>query len=112
MMVVIFEFEVAEGRDPDYFDLAQGLRGALEGTDGFLSIERFRSLANDRKYVSLSYWRDDAAVAAWREQVDHRQAQAQGKSGIFKEFRLRVAEVAREIRFKAGKRETIDYKAA
>ncbi len=84
------------GRDADYFAIAARLRGELEKVDGFVSVERFKSLAEEGKYLSLSTWRDEAAVAAWREQADHRVAQARGKDEIFADFRIRVAEVSRD----------------
>lgn len=96
MVVVIFEVTMKAGRDEDYFAIAAALRGELERIDGFVSVERFKSLAEEGKYLSLSTWRDEAAVAAWREQADHRAAQARGKDEIFADFRIRVAEVRRD----------------
>lgn len=96
MIAVIFEVETNEGRAQDYFDLAAELRPRLDELDGFISVERFRSLADDGKFVSLSFWRDEAAVRAWREHAEHRLAQAEGKAGIFADFRIRVAEVVRD----------------
>jgi len=100
MMAVIFEVEMNEGQDPRYFELAARLRPELETIDGFISVERFRSLANERKYLSLSFWRDEAAVSRWRAHLQHQDAQRQGKSGIFRDFRIRVAEVARDYSLK------------
>jgi heme-degrading monooxygenase HmoA len=96
MLAVIFEVEMNPGRDQDYFDLAASLRAELAAVDGFLSVERFQSLTNDGKYVSISFWRDEQAVKAWREHAEHRMAQAQGKQSIFADFRIRVAEVVRD----------------
>ncbi len=96
MMAVIFEVWPREGRAQDYFDLAAELRPELEKIDGFISVERFRSLAEEDKYVSISFWRDAAAVEAWREQADHRRAQATGRAELFADFRIRVAEVVRD----------------
>lgn len=96
MIAVIFEVVPREGRGDAYFDLAAELRPELEKIDGFISVERFQSLANEGKYVSLSFWRDEAAVAAWREHARHRLAQAKGKAEIFADFRIRVAEVVRD----------------
>ena len=96
MHAVIFEVEPEQGRRQDYLDIAARLRPELEKIDGFLSIERFESLTNPGKILSLSFWRDEAAVAAWRRQEQHRAAQRAGRSGIFHTYRLRVAEVVRD----------------
>jgi heme-degrading monooxygenase HmoA len=96
MIAVIFEVWPADGRKADYLDYAARLRGDLERIDGFVSIERFQSLADSGKVLSLSFWRDEAAVAAWRRHVGHRAAQAAGRSGIFRDYRLRVAAVVRD----------------
>jgi heme-degrading monooxygenase HmoA len=84
------------GRDQDYFELAGSLKPELEGIDGFISVERFQSVSNEGKYVSVSFWRDEQAVKAWREHAGHRLAQTQGKGEIFADFRIRVAEVIRD----------------
>jgi heme-degrading monooxygenase HmoA len=96
MIAVIFEVTPAPGRKEEYLDLAARLRPALEQTDGFISIERFASLTNEGKVLSLSFWRDEAAVRRWRELEAHRAAQARGRAGIFSDYRLRVAGVLRD----------------
>ena len=96
MIAVIFEVRMKPGRDGEYFDLAAELRPELERIEGFVSVERFRSMTDEGKYVSLSFWRDHSAVAAWREHADHRLAQGKGKKEIFADFRIRVAEVVRD----------------
>ncbi|MBL8665277.1 MAG: antibiotic biosynthesis monooxygenase [Candidatus Odyssella sp.] len=96
MIVVIFELEPQPGRRQDYFDLAAALRPQLEAIDGFVSVERFESLQQAGKLLSLSFFRDEAAVAAWRKAEGHRLAQARGRAGIFAGYRLRVAAVLRD----------------
>jgi heme-degrading monooxygenase HmoA len=96
MIAVIFEVIPAPGRKQEYLDLAASLRPALEQTDGFISIERFASLTNDGKVLSLSFWRDEEAVRRWRELEGHRAAQARGRGGVFSDYRLRVATVLRD----------------
>lgn len=96
MIAVIFEVWPAEGRTDQYLDLAAALRPELEGVDGFVSIERFRSLVDPGKLLSLSFWRDEAAVQAWRNRPTHRATQARGRSGVFAGYRLRVAGVLRD----------------
>ncbi|MDP6351041.1 MAG: antibiotic biosynthesis monooxygenase family protein [Alphaproteobacteria bacterium] len=112
MMMVIFEFKVREGQVETYFGLAGALRAEVEAVDGFLGIERFESVGEPGKFVSISVWRDAAAIAAWRAQADHRGAQDQGKAQVFEEFRLRVVEVTREILFDAGERRVVNHRAA
>ena len=96
MIAVIFEVWPQEDRRQEYFDLAAELRLQLSQIDGFISIERFESLSELGKVLSLSFWRDEKAVAAWRNLAAHREAQAAGRGGIFKDYRLRIAEVARD----------------
>jgi heme-degrading monooxygenase HmoA len=96
MIAVIFEVWAAEGRQADYLDYAAQLSGELERVDGFISIERFQSLKDPGKLLSLSFWRDEVAVAAWRSHAKHRAAQAAGRSGIFRDYRLRVAGIVRD----------------
>ena len=96
MIAVIFEFTAAEGRFPDYKALAEGLSDEVRKVDGFLSIERFQSISDPTRFVSLSFWRDEEAVRKWRNLQKHREAQAKGRGGIFCEFRLRVCTVLRD----------------
>ena len=96
MIAVIFELTPAPGRRQEYFDLAAGLAGELKAIDGFLSIERFESVSNPGRFVSLSFWRDEEAVRKWRNLQQHREAQAKGRGGIFAAYRLRVAQVLRD----------------
>ncbi len=96
MIAVIFEVEPHDGRKQAYFDIAADLKPLLEGIDGFLSIERFESLVNPGKILSLSFWRDEQAVQSWRRLEQHRQAQAAGRGGLFRGYRLRIAEVMRD----------------
>ena len=96
MIAVIFEVVPAPGRKQEYLDLAAELRPALEKMDGFISIERFESLTSEGKILSLSIWRDENAVKRWRQFEGHRMAQAKGRSGVFSEYRLRVAAVIRD----------------
>ncbi|MGO4570624.1 antibiotic biosynthesis monooxygenase family protein [Microvirga sp. 2TAF3] len=96
MIAVIFEVEPREGHRDDYLAIAASLRPLLDEIDGFISIERFVSLTQPGKILSLSFWRDEAAVKAWRLQTEHRLAQARGRAEIFEQYRLRVAEVSRD----------------
>lgn len=96
MIAVIFEVTPhPEARD-EYLGIAADLRPLLDGIDGFISIERFESLAQPGRLLSLSFWRDEAAVAAWRGLRAHRAAQARGRAEVFADYRLRIAEVARD----------------
>lgn len=100
MIAVIFEVWPAEGRAGEYFDVAASLKADLERVDGFISVERFESLITKGKYLSLSFWRDEAAVRAWRNLAGHRGAQAMGRGGVFANYRLRVASVVRDYGLK------------
>ena len=96
MFAVIFEVQPKPGRKQDYLDLAAALRADLEKIEGFISIERFESLAGNGKILSLSFWRDGDAVRRWREHDRHRRAQAKGRSEIFADYRISVVEVVRQ----------------
>ncbi|TPN47027.1 MULTISPECIES: antibiotic biosynthesis monooxygenase [unclassified Mesorhizobium] len=96
MIAVIFEVEPAEGKRDAYLGIAAKLRPLLDGIDGFISIERFQSLAGPDRILSLSFWRDEEAVKAWRNTEEHRQAQKAGRGGIFAGYRLRIAHVVRD----------------
>jgi heme-degrading monooxygenase HmoA len=96
MIAVIFEVWPADGHKQTYLDIAAGLKPELELIDGFISIERFQSLVDDKKLLSLSFWRDEAAVKAWRNVEHHRQAQAAGRGGVLQDYHLHVAAVVRD----------------
>jgi heme-degrading monooxygenase HmoA len=96
MIAVIFEAFPTEGKWEEYLDIAASLWPELSKIEGFISIERFQSLTNKGKVLSLSFWRDEESVAQWRNVELHRQAQANGRSAIFDDYRLRVAHVLRD----------------
>jgi heme-degrading monooxygenase HmoA len=96
MYAVIFEVQPHAGQGAAYLDIAASLRAELTRIDGFISIERFESLTNKGKYVSISYWRDEEAIRAWRTHAEHQVAQRQGRQHIFADYQIRVAQVVRD----------------
>jgi heme-degrading monooxygenase HmoA len=94
MIAVIFEFTPVQGRFVDYKALADGLAENLSNHDGFISVERFESITNKGKIVSLSFWRDEEAVGNWRNL--HRDAQKHGRGGVLASYRMRVSQVLRD----------------
>ncbi|MBZ9789478.1 antibiotic biosynthesis monooxygenase [Rhizobium sp. 3T7] len=96
MIAVIFEVLPFMGERHTYLDLAGELRGELEMIDGFISIERFESLTNRGKLLSLSFWRDEEAVKTWRNLEAHRAAQHAGRNGVFADYRLRIGHIVRD----------------
>lgn len=96
MYAVIFEAEFPAQCQSRYLELAEELKPLLAEVDGFLSIERFQSLSQPGKILSLSWWRDEAALLAWRTQFDHQAAQHEGRSALFSHYRIRVASVVRD----------------
>lgn len=96
MIAVIFEVTLAAGGEAGYLAHAEALRPQLAQIDGFIAIERFRSLSQPERLLSLSFWRDEAALAQWRRLEAHRQAQEAGRGGLFAGYRLRVAQVVRD----------------
>jgi heme-degrading monooxygenase HmoA len=110
MIAVVFEVWPHDRRA--YLDIAAALRPLLGYIDGFISIERFESLAEPGKLLSLSFWRDEEAVARWRNLEAHRAAQAKGRGGVLRDYRLRVAEVARDYGFEDRAQAPSDNRAA
>lgn len=96
MIAVIFEVEPADGQKEAYLEVAAKMRPLLEEVDGFISVERFQSLTNPGKLLSLSFFEDEAAVERWRTLTAHRGAQTKGRAGLFAGYRLRVAGVIRD----------------
>jgi heme-degrading monooxygenase HmoA len=96
MIAVIFEVWPTEAGRREYLDIAAALRRLLDGIDGFISIERFESLAEPGKLLSLSFWRDERAVEEWRRVEAHRSAQTRGRGVLFADYRLRIADVMRD----------------
>ena len=96
MVAVIFEVKPKiEGKE-EYMTIAAGLRSFLENRDGFISIERFQSLSEEGKILSLSFWQDEAAIEKWRNLLEHRAVQKKGRESLFHSYRIRVAQVVRD----------------
>ena len=96
MIVVIFESWPKPGKRSAYLDMASALMPLVEKIDGFISVERFQSVSEDGKMVAISYWRDEAAVMAWRNVMEHRRVQEKSRDSVFDDYRLRVASVSRD----------------
>lgn len=96
MLAVVFEVTPLPGRAQRYFDIAAALRPELERIDGFIAVERFESLTRPGVYLSLSWWRDEAAITAWRTTACHRAGQAEGRETVFADYRIRVMTCVRD----------------
>jgi len=95
MIAVIFEVTPYGGHRQTYLDLAAELRPLLNEIDGFISIERYASINNPEKILSLSLWRDDESVLRWKQVEQHRQAQLAGRKNLFADYQIKVAQVIR-----------------
>ncbi len=96
MIAIIFEVTPAKERKDQYLDIAAAMRPLVEEVEGFIGVERFQSLTDPSKLLSLSFFEDEAAVERWRQLQAHRGAQAKGRGGVFEDYRLRVAHVIRD----------------
>ena len=96
MIAVIFEVEPHAEHKDRYLEIAASLRPVLEEIDGFISVERFQSLTNPGKLLSISFFRDEAALDEWRNVMDHRKAQTAGRNVLFQDYRLKVCSVIRD----------------
>lgn len=96
MIAVIFEVELGAGKWDEYMDIATRLYDELLNIEGFISVERFKSIMDERKLLSLSFWKDEESVANWRNTIHHRGAQKKGRASIFQNYRLRVTNVVRD----------------
>jgi len=96
MIAVIFEVELKPDGKAEYLEIAAELKVLLDELEGFISIERFQSLADPSRLLSLSFWEDESAVIAWRNEMSHREAQHKGRASIFNDYRIRVADVMRD----------------
>lgn len=96
MIAIIFEVWPAEGQSQNYLDLAAEMKSEVMKIDGFISVERFQSLTDPSKLLSISFWRDEQAVKAWRNLPAHRRTQSKGRAGLFSDYRLKVLSVIRD----------------
>jgi heme-degrading monooxygenase HmoA len=96
MIAVIFEVIPRDGKFDEYLDVAATMRPLVEETEGFISVERFQSLTNPKKLLSLSFFEDEEAVERWRTLSAHRNAQSKGRGDIFEDYHLRIASVLRD----------------
>jgi heme-degrading monooxygenase HmoA len=103
MIAVIFEFTPREGKFSEYLDVVATLRADLDKAAGFVSLERFESITNKGKFLSLQFWRDEESVTKWRNLQKHREAQKKGRATIFSSYRLRIGKVIRD--YEMDKRE-------
>ncbi|HET7462708.1 MAG TPA: antibiotic biosynthesis monooxygenase [Longimicrobium sp.] len=111
MIAVIFEVQPHDGCLEPYLDIAAELKPLLATIDGFISIERFQSLVAPGRILSLSFWRDEQAVAEWRRMEPHRAAQVKGRAGLFRDYRLRIASVVRDYGLSARDQAPADSRA-
>ena len=111
MIAVIFEVMPLPGHQQQYLDIAAGLKPMLQQVEGFISVERFQSLSDSDKILSVSFWEDEAAVQRWRTQTAHRNAQTKGRNEVFRDYRIRVAHVLRDYGMEDRAKVPTDSKA-
>ena len=111
MITVIFEAFPAKGKWDEYLDIAAKLRPELNKIEGFISIERFQSIANPEKVLSLSFWENEESIAQWRNIESHRSAQAKGRKSIFEDYRIRIANVVRDYSLTSREQAPMDSKS-
>lgn len=103
MIAVLFEVWPKTDKAETYFEMAAALKSDLENVDGFISVERFESVTEPGKYLSMSFWRSEEAIQSWYCHGDHSSAQETGRDVVFKDYRIRVGNVIRDYDMAAGR---------
>ena len=111
MIAVIFEVIPTDDGKAEYLAIAAELKERLLDIPGFISIERFQSLVDSKKILSLSFWRDEAAVSQWRNLEEHRMAQAKGRGSLFADYRIRVGSISRDYSMLDREQTPVDSKS-
>ena len=96
MIAVIFEVTPKDGKKDHYLDIAAGLKPLLSEVEGFISVERFQSLTDPRKMLSVSFFENEEALVRWRNVAAHREGQSEGRAEVFEDYRIRIAHVMRD----------------
>ncbi|WP_036381300.1 antibiotic biosynthesis monooxygenase [Muricauda sp. MAR_2010_75] len=96
MIAVLFEAFVTNGKWEDYLELASKLKTELNQIEGFIAVERFQSLTNPEKVLSLSLWKDEVGIMEWHCNENHQEAQFVGRTKIFKDYNIKIASIDRE----------------
>ena len=112
MLAVIFEVKPTTEGKPEYLKIAGEIRKFLQDQEGLISIERFQSLVDEQKLLSLSFWEDEESITKWRNLLEHRAAQQRGYDELFEEYRIRVAEVVRDYSMDEREQAPADSNAA
>ena len=99
MFVVIFEVYPKDGQADTYFDMASDLKPLLEKKPGFISVERFQSLVDNKKFLSISAREDENSLLGWRRNIEHIEAQKTGISTVFQKYRIRLSSIERDYNF-------------
>ena len=94
-IIVLFEVKPTKEGMKRYLDLAAGLKPLLAGFEGFIRAERFTSLNEEGKLLSMNVWTDEEAVARWRNVVEHRMSQKEGREKLFESYRITVCSAIR-----------------
>ena len=102
MFAVIFEVEINQERKDEYLKIASILKEQLVNQKGFISVERFQSLIDEKKLLSLSYWEDEEAILAWKKNIDHMSAQKKGRESIFKDYKINIAKIQKSYTLKTS----------
>jgi heme-degrading monooxygenase HmoA len=95
-IAVIFTSEVTDAAGDDYADAAAHLEALARHQPGYLGIE---SVRHGMLGVTISYWRDESAVLAWRRNTEHAAVQRQGREAWYARYRVRIARVERDYGF-------------
>ena len=112
MIAVLFEVWPRDSAAREtYLGIAAHLLRELESIDGFISVERFQSISDPTKFLSISFFRDEEAVKSWRTTTAHRAAQSAGRDSLFADYRLRIASVIRDYGMSARAEAPSDSRA-
>ena len=102
MIAVLFEAQARPEHQGRYLQLAAELTPLLAQIEGFIAIDRFQSLTDEKKILSLSWWRDEEAVVAWKNNLYHQAAQREGRETLFAGYRIRITTLVREYACESG----------
>jgi heme-degrading monooxygenase HmoA len=97
MVVVLFRSRLRDDCPPSYGPLAERMVELAQAMPGFVSFRHYA--ADDGERISVIEFESDAHVKAWREHVEHREAQRRGRDEFYAWYRIQVCTQDREATF-------------